>query len=607
MSSSLEGRRLTALPDAPDYRDRWYEPTLMPLRRALARPEGLVILDQGDEGACTGFGLAAVVNLLHAQQGRDVRVSPRMLYEMAKRHDEWRGYDYVGSSCRGAIKGWFHMGVCRESLWPYRKRAGDLTLARAKDARAHTLGAYYRIRKNIVDMHAALNEAGVVFASATVHAGWDDPRRGRIAPGKRAEGGHAFAIVGYDEEGFLVQNSWGEDWGDGGVALWTYGDWAENVSDAWVVQLALSTPDLYSRRHVTVREEPAGRVQKTAPRRDEIAGHFVHVDDGRFHDEGKYWSTLQDARITAEYVARSDKYDHVLFYAHGGLNSVSASARRIAAMRDTFKDNGIYPYHFMYDTGLAEELRDVVLGKRSMADERAGGLTDWTDRIIEKATRRVGRALWREMKADARDAFARRSSPGSQVLQAFLEAFDADGARPKRIHLVGHSTGAILHAHAIEALARLGRPLRVASVHLLAPACHEDLFARAYLPHLAPGSFGVDRLDVYNLTERLERDDHVAHAYRKSLLYLVSRAFEERVRPPAPILGLQEVSRHWEDRAPGQLAVHYSNGVASSRDRTNATSHGGFDNDPMTMNAVLRTILGTNRPKRPFTADSLDY
>ena len=206
-------RKFDALPDVPDYRDRWYAPTLAPLKHTLDAPKDAHILDQGTEGACTGFGLAAVVNLLHQRQGRSVRVSPRMLYEMAKRHDEWSGEAYEGSSCRGAIKGWYHMGVCSESLWPDDARTKYLTIERAKDARAHTIGAYYRIRKNIVDMHAALNETGTVYVSADVHSGWGSPKNGRIAydSKKKKEGGHAFAIVGYDKDGFFVQNSWGED------------------------------------------------------------------------------------------------------------------------------------------------------------------------------------------------------------------------------------------------------------------------------------------------------------------------------------------------------------------------------------------------------------
>jgi hypothetical protein len=269
-------------------------------------------------------------------------------------------------------------------------------------------------------MHAALNEVGAVYVSADVHGGWSiaATRRGRISLKPKKTGGRAFAVVGYNKEGFHVQNSWGEAWGKRGIALWTYEDWMKNVRDAWVVQLALSTPELYSRRRSTSNGSGGRQGAGASPRRDEIAGHFVHIDDGRFHDSGKYWSNLDDVRETAALVAKSDKYDHLLLYAHGGLNSVAASAGRIAAMRDTFKANRIYPFQIMYDTGLLEELKDIVLGKESDATERAGGVTDWTDYIIERATRRPGRALWREMKSDASLAFKRRTSPRTAVVPA---------------------------------------------------------------------------------------------------------------------------------------------------------------------------------------------
>ena len=38
----------------------------------------------------------------------------------------------------------------------------------------------------------------------------------------RADGGHAVAIVGYAEQGFIIQNSWGPGWGAGGFALLPY-------------------------------------------------------------------------------------------------------------------------------------------------------------------------------------------------------------------------------------------------------------------------------------------------------------------------------------------------------------------------------------------------
>ncbi len=99
--------KLTATADVPDFRDWTYQPALIKLKSSVPKPRGLTILDQKDEGACTGFALAAVINVLRKRSGRPGQVSERMLYEMAKRHDEWRGYRYEGSSCRGAIKGWY--------------------------------------------------------------------------------------------------------------------------------------------------------------------------------------------------------------------------------------------------------------------------------------------------------------------------------------------------------------------------------------------------------------------------------------------------------------------------------------------------------------------
>ncbi len=63
----------TAVPDVPDLRDWPYEPTLKRLSRYLAAPRGLVILDQAQEGACTGFGLAATINLLNKRRGNRMR------------------------------------------------------------------------------------------------------------------------------------------------------------------------------------------------------------------------------------------------------------------------------------------------------------------------------------------------------------------------------------------------------------------------------------------------------------------------------------------------------------------------------------------------------
>jgi len=184
-----------------------------------------LVLDQGEEGACTGFGLAAAINFLqwmhNGYQTRGLKtVSPRMLYPLARLYDEWPGEDYEGSSCRGAMKGWHRHGVCSETLWPYRNSRGAVTFIPPKagweaDAASCPLGAYYRIdTRNLSDMQATIHEVGAIYCSASVHKGWylnKTPEPVLITPHARTVGGRAFALVGYTEDGFVVQNSWGPD------------------------------------------------------------------------------------------------------------------------------------------------------------------------------------------------------------------------------------------------------------------------------------------------------------------------------------------------------------------------------------------------------------
>jgi hypothetical protein len=608
-ATTPRGFVLNAAADIPDLRDRMYEPPLIKLEEEIEPDaEGLNIRNQGTEGACTGFALAAAIDLLNARRGYDdVTVSARMLYEVAKRFDEWTGEDYEGSSIRGAIRGWWHNGVCPEELWPYKKKADrdTLTVERAKAAHVNALGAYYRLRPNLTDFHAALNEAGVLCASARVHEGWYSPARksGLIKKGKPLTGGHAFSVVGYNGAGFWIQNSWGKGWGKGGLALWPYEDWAENLMDAWVFRMAVPTPQVFDLRGGTSSLDPASRAEwLRAPKRKEIAGHFVHIDDGEFQEKGRYNSRLVDVEQTAERVAASsrDKYRHLLFYAHGGLNSPATSATRIRAMKDVFRANGIYPFHFMYDTGLVEELMDVILRKSERTEQRVGGFFDFTDKIFEGLISKPGTLVWKEMKRGARSAF-KPGYAGYATLKAFAEALDGTDVN---VHLAGHSTGGVLLAHLLEALDGIGVwNLPISSCSLMAPAATTELYSSHYAPRLGPSAdsrIRLPKLHVYNLSDKQEQDDTVTPLYHKSLLYLVSNAFEDD--SGKPLLGMEKFSNRLRSK-PG-LRFFYSGGKPL---HTESTTHGGFDNDTRTMNSILRAILGPGRVTRPFTKKDLGY
>jgi hypothetical protein len=103
------GLTFDARPDRIDFRDLFYRPALISLEREYPPAPRIeqyltkycddgMILDQGKEGACTGFGLAAVVNYLYWERRQRLngaeppaKVSPRMFYHMARLYDEWAG------------------------------------------------------------------------------------------------------------------------------------------------------------------------------------------------------------------------------------------------------------------------------------------------------------------------------------------------------------------------------------------------------------------------------------------------------------------------------------------------------------------------------------
>jgi Papain family cysteine protease len=606
-------RSLTAIRDFPDLRDRFYEPPLIELPHQLRPTTGFLILDQGTEGSCTGFAAAAALNILRQKQGSlapGEGVSPRMLYEMAKLHDEWEGSGYEGSSVRGAIKGFFHNGVCTENDAPYLAGQANwtLTVPQAKAARNVILGSYYRLRPVLVDYHAALQQAGTIIASATIHEGWTNPPRGRIEYSTRSLGGHAFTIVGYDDEGFIIQNSWGPAWGNfggaDGLAHWNYHDWAETVVDAWVMRLAVPTPKAFELTHLLARSTGPvlkDEIKKHSPRRQDVIGHIIHLDDGKLVEAGTYGTPMasieETARLLHEGASKSDRYEHILFYAHGGITDAVAAARRTSATRDGFKRNGVYPIHFLWETGLMEEVLDILAGKMADRGGKVSGFQDAMDFLLEKLTGTVGRALWREMKTDAARAFERNAQSAAAV-KAILGA-NRGLKKPYKIHFVGHSAGSNFVSEFMAAWARLAmKDAVVENCFLLGAACTVAQYERDLVPALDAGA--LKHLTIYNLSQQRELDDSVG-PYSKSLLYLVSHAFEES--PKTAILGMaahsQALPKHKKQ------TVLYTAGADLTR--TDARSHGGYGTDLVTLNDILKTIRGSGyQQSLAFRQEELD-
>ncbi|HKZ04639.1 MAG TPA: C1 family peptidase [Methylomirabilota bacterium] len=677
-TTTYANRTLDARPDRVDLRDRSYQPRLrsLPLQypppdditRYLARYEADgMILDQGSEGACTGFGLAAVVNYLRWKMAVDAgdaapdKVSERMLYHLARFYDEWPGEDYEGSSCRGAMKGWQRHGVCSEGFWRYRDADGKVAFVPPEsgwntDAATRPLGAYYRIDKNsITDMQAALVEVGAIYASASVHEGWFLQPVGRMAPiglpvievpeeGANV-GGHAFALVGYTREGFVIQNSWGPDWGMRGFAILPFTDWVQRGSDAWVAVMGAPMEGAAAPRyHVPVALEKGvskgldrvpikSGAPEAAPARREVpawtteqayAHSIVMGNNGivlnRSLTASDGLDCLRQALLEeprAWLAARGAR--HVAIYAHGGLNSEEGALDRVRLLGPYFEANGIYPIFLVWRTGFLESLAGIVgdeihgIPTRGIWSDLWKSIQDQArearDRAIEVACQELlVRAVWSQMKQNAQAA-AREPRPTLGLAAEHLRTLVPKDSE-RELHLIGHSAGAILLGHFLDLLP--GASLSARTCSLFAPACTVRFALDHYLPAIESGVLGRQALSLDILSDERELGDSVG-PYGKSLLYLVSRALEDRHK--TPILGMASV---WTRRAgdattadalggpelagevdkwlafwgagnrPRELsAPSVSNGPASI-----PSAHGCFDNDRDTITRTLARILG---------------
>jgi hypothetical protein len=630
-SASKKQRKCDVTKDPLDLRDLMYEGSLGELTyRIDNRRRVPVILDQGREGACTGFGLAAVVNFLIYNRSdtsaamrkklRDHRngASPRMLYEMAKRYDEWKGENYDGSSVRGAMKGWLRHGVCQWQSWPYDPRQpGRLTPQRQLEALDRPLGAYLRVRHlHLNQMHGALNEAGVLLASASVHRGWHDvdPETGNIPYSSELIGGHAFAIVGYDDVGFWIQNSWGPDWGKNGFCRISYDDWLENGYDCWVARLGVPTKSLAMDGEAQ-RDRVAAfdHIPHEAVVLAKIRPHFVNLgNEGRFSESGIYATdateledvVLEDFRSAAKEWGRSGR---LLLYAHGGLNNEKASASRIATLQPYFVENRIYPIHFMWETGLGDSIKGIV--QDAFRSDRFGGwrdsmrekFYDLIDEGVELGARGLGRPVWSEMKENAARATLLADGGARYTAQRIGATLDGLSPAPQ-VHLVGHSAGSILLGQLTPYLVELGIPIK--SLILFAPACSTGFFKTNVLPHLGKG---IERMAIFNLADAVEQDDSVGSLYHKSLLYLVSQSLE--TQRATPLLGME---KFWKDepalsralsrrkRDDDKTVIRVAGIPDSLRLSSKSTTHGGFDNDEETLNATLRIVTGKNALLKRF-------
>jgi hypothetical protein len=177
-----------------------------PKRRTKKWRNG-VILNQGREGACVGFGwtaealstpVAVDLKRLKADAPEEPTAFARSVYHRAKQIDEYDGEDYDGTSVLAGAKVMKELGLVKEYRWCFRI-------------------------EDVID--SILTKGPVVLGIYWYESMYDAPN-GIVDVSGEIVGGHCITAVGFKlakdsatgEDTIILQNSWGASWGHWGLA-----------------------------------------------------------------------------------------------------------------------------------------------------------------------------------------------------------------------------------------------------------------------------------------------------------------------------------------------------------------------------------------------------
>jgi len=134
------------------------------------------------------------------------------------------------------------------------------------------------------------------------------------------------------------------------------------------------------------------------------------------------------------------------------------------------------------------------------------------------------------------------------------------------------------------------------------------LFKQMWLPALK----SIARFAVFTLDDKTENDDNCANIYHKSLLYLVSNAFEDTVRIPLlhpdgePILGMQKfinadgaLKRLFGPSGAADWVIAPNTETSGTLGASTAKCHGDFDDDKATVLSTLARVLDRKTKAAP--------
>lgn len=229
----------------PDDRD--YTIDMVAMADTVTLPEtylctGMKVLDQGAIGSCVAHACATAMGYGEKRGGKAAHDFSRgFIYGNRKATD----YQEEGMYVRQALKQLNHCGDCEYTDFPYNETYPQVKARIDADkenlyakAEPFKILNYFRCYSDNEVKRALMNQGAVVISIPV----YDSFAAECPLPAKDDEyrGGHAMCVVGWDETGWLIQNSWSKTWGNKGILHLPY-DYP--ITEFWGITVDPTLPE----------------------------------------------------------------------------------------------------------------------------------------------------------------------------------------------------------------------------------------------------------------------------------------------------------------------------------------------------------------------------
>lgn len=217
-SSNVTFFNITASPrDDRDMNvDMIFEPPLIYPRSLDWTKHLQEVRNQGVQGTSLAHAGACILEWRERKLNKkNVQFSPQFLYN---NRENQKNMFMCGRDLMYTLK---NTGCCTEKACPYGTQELNTNIM-VDESAEHKIKGYARVQ-TIETLKMALYVFGPsiitfpVFNHTTFM--WKQHKE------EQKLGGHAMAVVGYNSKGFILRNSWGKYWENGGYCVYPYEDW----------------------------------------------------------------------------------------------------------------------------------------------------------------------------------------------------------------------------------------------------------------------------------------------------------------------------------------------------------------------------------------------